>query len=276
MPASGIVTDSLGVFLCTLFSDDAVILLHDPRFYAVGLVVIKATEPAMEGVEAAVKLMAERFGSQPAEMAGLVSPSLGPCCHKFSDPAGGLPGASNDLWTFSRSALLRAGVRNDHIVNPRMCTACLDTKFFSRKSQGAWVAAGAVAAGVRDDGTLEQIRAKRRTVQGAPARPDPAARNGGSAARAGIPPSLLEEERRLNRLVRCPYGRNKVYVRSAFDGQSAETTEPVIALRCPILVETRQIKAGYNIVLKKYIEEVCCADYERCRAYREYAKRQGR
>jgi hypothetical protein len=88
--------------------------------------------------------------------------------------------------------------------------------------------------------------------------------------------SLTDEQKRLNLLIRCPYGQKKVYIRSVIDGQSGDTSKPHIALRCAVMEFVGQAMGGYNIVQKDYIEKMCCADYAQCRAYQEFLRRQAK
>ena len=161
---------------------------------------------------------------------------------------------------------MKAGLHRSHIFNPRVCTACTDTEFFSRKVDGPDGGAGAMAFGIRDNGSLRaQLDTRRAAVR--------MRRHRASAAQEV---SLTEEEKRLNRLIRCPHGQNKVYIRSVIDGQSDGTSKPQLALRCAVMEYVGQATGGYNIVMKDYIEKVCCADYVHCRAYQEFLRRKAR
>jgi hypothetical protein len=170
------------------------------------------------------------------------------------------------LWDLARGALMKAGVHRSHIFNPRVCTACSDTEFFSRAINGAAGGTGAMAFGIRDEGSLRRQLDMRRTAH----------RMRRQQAAAPEELSLTDEQKRLNLLVRCPHGQKKVYVRSVIDGQSAETSKPHIALRCAVMEFVGQAMGGYNIVLKDYIEKVCCADYISCQAYQEFLRRKAK
>lgn len=262
--AAGMVTDALNLYLCTLYNDNVVVALFDPRRYGVGLINIAPSQTTDSEVAHAVQLLVERTGAAPGELEALIGPSVGPCCRTFPDPnlAGGR-GLSN-LWDLARGALLKAGIHRSRIFNPRVCTACSDTEFHTRLVDGPNGGVGAMVFGIRDDGSLRSQLNVRRGAAKAKPRP---------AAAAPEAESLTDEEKRLNRLIRCPHGHNKVYVRSVFDGQSAETSKPHIALRCAVMEHVGQAAGGYNIVLKDYIEAFCCADYVNCEAYQEFLRR---
>ena len=86
----------------------------------------------------------------------------------------------------------------------------------------------------------------------------------------------MEEQNRLNRMIRCPYGKKKVYIRSVLDGTSVKTSKPEIALRCAAMAYVGKALGGYNIVSKDYVESVCCGDYPQCETYQELLRRQRR
>ena len=266
--ASGMATDSLDVFLCTLFSDDAVVLLYDPRWHTVGMAIIRAMRPSPQAVLEATRLMAERVGSRAEDLVGLISPCIGPCCHRLPEKLLDRGVSVTNLWDFARMAMLNAGMLRGHITNCRLCTGCMDTNFFSRKIEGSG-AAGAIVVGIRGDSMLEAVRAAQRAQR---------AQSPESGTNAAPPspvnaPSLTDEEHRLNKTMRCPYGHNKVYIRFLLTGESTEASKPVLALRCDIMAHVGLAAAGYNIVLVEYIERFCCGGYERCAAYQEFSKR---
>jgi len=267
--ASGLVTDALDLFLCTLYNDNAVVLLFDPRWYGVGLVNIKPTEPSGKALVEAVELITARGGAKPDQLTALIAPSVGPCCHTFRDPTGANGTGLLNLWDVARGGLMKAGLPRIRIFNSRVCTACRDTEFFSQTADGTDGGAGAVAIGVRSDGVFgEQLVQRRASIK----QLQPAA----AAAPESPEVSLMEEQRRLNALVRCPYGQKKVYVRSVLDGRSAGATKPEIALRCAVMREMGHAVGGFNIVTRDQIIAICCADYAHCPTYQELARRQNR
>ncbi len=264
-PVAGLVTGTLNLFLCALFNDNAVAILFDPHWYALALVSIEPSRPSGENVKRAVAMMAEKVGSQPEDMLGVIGPSLGPCCHTFSDSS--LTGVRTDtnLWDLVRTAMLNGGLRHDNVFNTRICTGCRDLDFFSRAVDGPGAGAGALVLGAKDDGTLADKLAKRRAYYGEPSQ--------GVRGLETDDPSLTEEQIRLNEMIQCPYGRKKVYIRSVLTG-SMRTTTPELALRCAAMAHVGLVREGFNIVNKKYIESVCCEDHTQCEAYQRLQRRQ--
>jgi hypothetical protein len=71
--------------------------------------------------------------------------------------------------------------------------------------------------------------------------------------------SLLEN--RLNADMKCPAGRNQVYIRSLITGRG--TTRPRIALKCPLRTNIGERPE----VFFEHIRDVCCGDHEACPAW---------
>jgi hypothetical protein len=74
--------------------------------------------------------------------------------------------------------------------------------------------------------------------------------------------NLSDIERKLNREMGCPAGRNQVYVRSLLTGRG--TTRPRIALKCPL---RRDIGLSPE-VFYEHIRDTCCHNHEECEAWR--------
>jgi copper oxidase (laccase) domain-containing protein len=99
--------------------------------------------------------------------AAVIGPSIGPCCFTVSEQVAAafagrfgsevVIGCSDngesprvDLWAATTKALGELGVRQDQVVNPRLCTACNRDFFYSYRNEGpvtgrqgcaAWVVA---------------------------------------------------------------------------------------------------------------------------------------
>ncbi len=97
----------------------------------------------------------------------------------------------------------------------------------------------------------------------------------GRVGQAFGPPLTEEElttnltvlENRLNDEMKCPAGRNQVYIRSLLTGSG--TTKPRIALKCPL-------RKDINLTPEIYFEEIrdlCCGDHENCQAWQELRDR---
>jgi hypothetical protein len=79
--------------------------------------------------------------------------------------------------------------------------------------------------------------------------------------------NLSELQARLNQEMKCPAGRNQVYVRSLLTGTS--TTRPRIALKCPL---RRAINLPPD-VFYEHIRDICCGAFQTCQAWRAMQER---
>ena len=267
---SGIVCQCTNLFLCTLATDNTIIVLLDPRWYGIGLVSLEPMRPTGVPIEEAVELMLEKTDARRDEIIGFIASGVGPCCHTFNAFKPGDTRGQSNMWDLARATMLQSGLNGDNILNSRTCTACRDTEFFTRRVDGPAAGANAVLIGVKDDGAFSNMIAAR-TARAAEEPIQHAQED-----ENGDEPGLLMEERRLNASMRCPYGENKVYVRSLFDGLSDTTSEPVIVLRCDIMQYVGHAGGGYNVVDKDYIEEYCCGDYKACPSYRLFLQQRRR
>jgi hypothetical protein len=168
--ADGIITDEPGVPLTQRYADCTPILVYDPVRHAVGLAHAgwRGTVAGMAG--ALVEAMVTHYGSDPASMAAVIGPSIGPCCYEvgdeviaaarlaFADPSRvlGTPvpveqAAHQDsrarkgthqangqasrlhfnLWDVNRLQLAEAGVRQIEVSG--LCTSCRRDLFFSHR-----------------------------------------------------------------------------------------------------------------------------------------------
>lgn len=79
--------------------------------------------------------------------------------------------------------------------------------------------------------------------------------------------NLSEIERRFNAAMKCPAGKNQVFIRSLLTPNGA--TQPRIALRCSLRRDIGQKPE----VFYEHIRDVCCSDPEQCPAYQHFQKR---
>ncbi|MFO0838020.1 MAG: hypothetical protein U1D55_05790 [Phycisphaerae bacterium] len=89
------------------------------------------------------------------------------------------------------------------------------------------------------------------------------------------PPITAEEltanlsalEKKLNHEMKCPAGKNQVFLRSLLTGNG--TTKPRIALKCHL---RRDIKLTAE-VFYEHIRDVCCKDPTQCPAHQAFKGR---
>ncbi len=153
------VTDRPGVALLVLAADCVPVLLVDPRRPAVGAVHAGWRGVVADAPGAAVRALADAYGSRPGQMRAAIGPCVGPCCYEVDGPvaeafaAAGLPfeppvaraAAPRDgrpRWRLDLAAAVRrrlegAGLAPSAIEAAGLCTACRADLFFSHRRDGA-------------------------------------------------------------------------------------------------------------------------------------------
>lgn len=139
-----LITNQPGVALLIQQADCQAVLLHDP-----GRNVVAAIHAGWRGsvvglIGKTIRIMAERFGTDPTDLMAGISPSLGPCCAEFVNYRTELPESFHgyqvsanhfDFWAISRDQLHEAGVRSENIEIARICTKCSPDYFSFRRER---------------------------------------------------------------------------------------------------------------------------------------------
>ena len=168
--ADGIITNEVDLPLTQRFGDCTPILIYDPTHHAVGLAHAGWRGTVAGMASSLVQAMVVHYGSDPAELAAVVGPAIGPCCYEvgdevvdavrqafpdtapvlraprgssFEDHSGVEAGEPNpgsnghasrlhfDLWEANRWQLAQAGVRQIEVAG--VCTSCRRDLFFSHR-----------------------------------------------------------------------------------------------------------------------------------------------
>ncbi|MCI5208553.1 MAG: laccase domain-containing protein, partial [Candidatus Electrothrix sp. ATG2] len=134
-----LITGQKGVGLLIQQADCQAVLLHDPQRKVIGAVHNGWKGSVANIIAQTIRAMQESFGTAPADLRAVISPSLGPCCAEFVHYKKELPLPFHqwqkkenhfDFWAISRWQLQEAGVCNEHIAAVGICTMC-DQDFFS-------------------------------------------------------------------------------------------------------------------------------------------------
>lgn len=134
-----LVTEEPGIGLLVQQADCQAILLHDPVRPAIGAIHCGWRGNVVNIIQATVARMQKNYRTEPASLRAVISPSLGPCCGEFINFRSELPfhfhrfQATPDHFDFraiSRTQLIEAGLRREHIDIMDICTVC-STNFFS-------------------------------------------------------------------------------------------------------------------------------------------------
>jgi YfiH family protein len=167
--ADGMATRDPAVVLAVHCADCVPVLLADPAHGAVAAVHTGWRGTAAGASLAAVRAMAEAFGSRPHELVAAVGPAIGPCCYEVDAPVAAhfahwpwhdrvLAAAGRgerddpegrwrlDLWEANRLQLESSGLPAASISTAPLCTACHRAIFYSHRRDGLTGRMGALIA----------------------------------------------------------------------------------------------------------------------------------
>ena len=149
----GMITNVPGLVLATFYADCVPLYFIDPVHRAIGL-----SHSGWRGTVAkigtvTVRRMQEEFGSRPSEIYAAVGPSICQDCYEVSEdvieqfkenfeeeqwdslfyekPDGKY---QLDLWEANHQIMLEAGIREEHISLPNLCTCCNPEFLFSHRA----------------------------------------------------------------------------------------------------------------------------------------------
>jgi len=141
----GFVTDEPGIVLYTSYADCVPLYFADPVHRAIGLSHSgwRGTVQGMGGVTA--RKMKAEFGTEPEDLICVIGPSIcGECYEVGEDVASQFDADCSvqkengkymlDLWKANRKVLLGAGIREENIMLPGICTACNPDFLFSHRA----------------------------------------------------------------------------------------------------------------------------------------------
>lgn len=113
----GLLTAEAGLALAAYSGDCLLIYLVDPIRRVAGIVHAGRKGTQSRIAEAAVRLLASRFGSDPEDCLALFSPAIGPCCYEIN--------------LEEENARQLRGLGLARIVPARTCTKCRSELFYS-------------------------------------------------------------------------------------------------------------------------------------------------
>ncbi|MCD6326188.1 peptidoglycan editing factor PgeF [bacterium] len=163
--ADGMATNVPGASLMILTADCLPALLFDPAgpvgaFHA-------GWRGALLGIaESTVRLMFERYGSNPKEMTAVLGPAIQPCCFevgwdvaaKFAESSAENADAVVesrdghffvDLPVFVANSLRRMGLLAENIISSGLCTHCREDIFYSYRRDGRLIGSLGAIIGTR-------------------------------------------------------------------------------------------------------------------------------
>ncbi len=149
----GLLTNIPNKALFIPVADCAAIAFFDPKHYVIGML-HAGWRGAVKGITyQMVATMREAFGSHPSDILVGLSPSIGPCCYQVKEDlvevfTKAFPSDAHrfflrqedetihlDMWAFLQWQLLGSGIREEHIENSGLCTACHTEWFYSHRAE---------------------------------------------------------------------------------------------------------------------------------------------
>lgn len=160
--ADGLATRDPLALLAVHCADCVPIILADPVRRAVAVVHTGWRGTAEGAAAAAVRTMADAFGSRPGDLHAVIGPAIGPCCYAVDAPVverfarwlwrdkvfvpAGPRQWMLDLWEANRIQLQETGIPRDAIAQAALCTSCHPALFFSHRRGGRSGRMGALVA----------------------------------------------------------------------------------------------------------------------------------
>lgn len=139
------ITDKKNIPLAIFTADCLAVFLYDPRRPAIGLIHAGWRSTKENIIKNSIRLMQERFASQPCALRAHFGPAIRSCCYEvaqeFADSFGRAVIKREDryyidLAAVNRGELLDSGVKEENISDPKICTSCRNKEFFSFRKEG--------------------------------------------------------------------------------------------------------------------------------------------
>lgn len=165
--ADALISNTPGLALTVFSADCGLVLLYDPIHEAVGALHAGWRGCAGGIVQNTVQAMGTAFDSRPEDLLAAIGPCIGKCCFETDsdvpsamrralgqDAEPFLDAKEGDKWQvdlggLNRLWLLRSGLREEHIQDSGLCTACHPELFWSHRKMGEarGLQVGMIAAG---------------------------------------------------------------------------------------------------------------------------------
>jgi YfiH family protein len=147
-----LITNTAGIMLFLLMADCVPVLVYDRDHRVAGLAHAGWRGTVLGITGHLVARMTEVFGCDPGAMLAAIGPSIGPCCYEVGEevitrvrdslPApesllemSALSGQAHfDLWSANSAQLTAAGIPEERIEVPHICTKCHANDFFSDRA----------------------------------------------------------------------------------------------------------------------------------------------
>ncbi len=151
------VTNRNDILLLIQVADCQPIILLDPVTKTLGMVHNGWRGALQDILGKTVSVMRDEFGVDAKDIVACIGPSIGPCCHYFTDPARELPAGFHqyifnekqvDFWAAAKDQLIEAGVPARQIEMSNMCTSDHVNEFYSYRRENHLTGRFGVVAGL--------------------------------------------------------------------------------------------------------------------------------
>jgi YfiH family protein len=141
----GFITDKKNVPIAVFTADCLSVFIYDPKTPSIGMVHSGWRSSKENIVSKAIKLMQERFNIEPKNLHAGFGSSIRGCCYEVSkDFKDYFPQALVekdgklylDLASINKEQLMNAGLKEENIFPPQVCTFCHNDEFFSYRKEG--------------------------------------------------------------------------------------------------------------------------------------------
>jgi YfiH family protein len=139
------ITDKKNVPLAIFSADCLSVFLYDQKTPAIGMVHAGWRSSKLNIIAKTIKLMQEKFGTDPSKLYAGFGSSIRGCCYEVSPEfkkhfTTGLKEKNGrlylDLAEVNSRQLLEAGLNEANIYPPQVCTFCNNDEFFSFRKEG--------------------------------------------------------------------------------------------------------------------------------------------
>jgi YfiH family protein len=141
----GLVTDERFLPLAIQTADCLPVFLFDPNKRVAALVHAGWRGVFKSIVSKTIRLMRDKFSTEPRDLVVVLGPALRPCCYEvgeeFLDHFPKFVSLENkklkfDIAAAATAQILKSGALEGRIYDTRMCTSCQSNEFFSFRRQG--------------------------------------------------------------------------------------------------------------------------------------------
>jgi YfiH family protein len=133
--ADALIENTPGHAIAVKTADCIPVLLADERHRTVAAIHAGWRGTAAEIVPAAIRAMAQRFGTNPADLHAAIGPGIGVCCYEVGpevmEQFGGQGRGYLDLEAANMRQLENSGVTHGRIYASQLCTMCRNEGFHS-------------------------------------------------------------------------------------------------------------------------------------------------